>query len=249
MNLINNNINWIHNLIYKEGNLKINLSDLKIPGSYDSGNYKTKKNTKHLNFFLQLCNGLRFFDINISYEETEEKGMFFICDKEGKKTISIFELFKNIGKFMIKYKDPIIIKINYKNTSVNQQQQFEQIISMHFNNFLVTTKDIFNINVSQIPLAQLLSKNKKLFIFTEQATFLNSVYCNITKNIDDIKLDIINYGSTIKRLQCYYSKNNHKRIYNILNDDFASKISVFLLKVTTSSESINSVNQIILSNY
>lgn len=242
---MNLHINWINNLIYKNRNLKLTLLDLKIPGTFDSGNY-----TKHVNIFLQFCNGIRFLDINIGYELLIDKERFFVSDKYGNESITLLELFKDIMKFMIKYKDPIILNINYLNIKKYKQCKFEQLIQTQFYNYLVTSKDIFNINIGEMPLSQLLSKNKKLIVLTEQGTFINKTYCNFTTTQDEIIYDVTNMGSIIKRLQCFYDKkNNHTSIYKILNESISSKINIFLIKLSITCESINSINQIILSNY
>ena len=231
-----NNINWIHNLIYKK-NLKINLLDLKIPGTFDSGNYNNNKQN-HLNVFLQLCNGIRFLDINIRFNKKKNK--FIIVNKYHKETITLLELFKDILKFMIKYKDPIILNINYINIKLTTQLSFEKILIKHFKNFLVTGKDIFNININEMQLSQLLSKNKKLIVLTESGTFINKVYFNFINDIKNIDFDV-----NIKRSQCLYDKkNNHTKIYKNIDKN----INFFLLKKTITAESINSINQIILSN-
>lgn len=207
-------VNWMSKV-----NDDVNIIDLSIPGTHDSGALHSIADVagkcQDMSISSQLKIGVRFFDLRLQLVNNEFKIVHSFVDQDLKFQTVVEDLYSFIKKYDSEF---LIISIKEESSSVNSTLSFEEALIKE----LKIYEDVFMINDTTLPKKVGMARSKIYILsrfygeigipayygWMDDTSFeLNDLYIQDNYNISDIdekKNDILN---TIA-----YARNNQNKL-------------------------------------
>lgn len=207
-------VNWMSKV-----NDDVNIIDLSIPGTHDSGALHSIADVagkcQDMSISSQLKIGVRFFDLRLQLVNNEFKIVHSFVDQDLKFQTVVEDLYSFIKKYDSEF---LIISIKEESSSVNSTLSFEEALIKE----LKIYEDVFMINDNTLPKKVGMARSKIYILsrfygeigipayygWMDDTSFeLNDLYIQDNYNISDIdekKNDILN---TIA-----YARNNQNKL-------------------------------------
>lgn len=207
-------VNWMSKV-----NDDVNIIDLSIPGTHDSGALHSIGDVagkcQDMSISSQLKIGVRFFDLRLQLVNNEFKIVHSFVDQDLKFQTVVEDLYSFIKKYDSEF---LIISIKEESSSVNSTLSFEEALIKE----LKIYEDVFMINDNTLPKKVGMARSKIYILsrfygeigipayygWMDDTSFeLNDLYIQDNYNISDIdekKNDILN---TIA-----YARNNQNKL-------------------------------------
>lgn len=207
-------VNWMSKV-----NDDVNITDLSIPGTHDSGALHSIADVagkcQDMSISSQLKIGVRFFDLRLQLVNNEFKIVHSFVDQDLKFQTVVEDLYSFIKKYDSEF---LIISIKEESSSVNSTLSFEEALIKE----LKIYEDVFMINDNTLPKKVGMARSKIYILsrfygeigipayygWMDDTSFeLNDLYIQDNYNISDIdekKNDILN---TIA-----YARNNQNKL-------------------------------------
>lgn len=207
-------VNWMSKV-----NDDVNITDLTIPGTHDSGALHSIADVagkcQDMSISSQLKIGVRFFDLRLQLVNNEFKIVHSFVDQDLKFQTVVEDLYSFIKKYDSEF---LIISIKEESSSVNSTLSFEEALIKE----LKIYEDVFMINDNTLPKKVGMARSKIYILsrfygeigipayygWMDDTSFeLNDLYIQDNYNISDIdekKNDILN---TIA-----YARNNQNKL-------------------------------------
>lgn len=207
-------VNWMSKV-----NDDVNIIDLSIPGTHDSGALHSIADVagkcQDMSISSQLKIGVRFFDLRLQLVNNEFKIVHSFVDQDLKFQTVVEDLYSFIKKYDSEF---LIISIKEESSSVNSTLSFEEALIKE----LKIYEDVFMINNNTLPKKVGMARSKIYILsrfygeigipayygWMDDTSFeLNDLYIQDNYNISDIdekKNDILN---TIA-----YARNNQNKL-------------------------------------
>lgn len=207
-------VNWMSKV-----NDDVNITDLSIPGTHDSGALHSIADVagkcQDMSISSQLKIGVRFFDLRLQLVNNEFKIVHSFVDQDLKFQTVVEDLYSFIKKYDSEF---LIISIKEESSSVNSTLSFEEALIKE----LKIYENVFMINDTTLPKKVGMARSKIYILsrfygeigipayygWMDDTSFeLNDLYIQDNYNISDIdekKNDILN---TIA-----YARNNQNKL-------------------------------------